>query len=60
MRQACSRATMRPRLGIVAHAPIQYHTPLFQLLAKRDNIDLDILFLSDRGRHRHAWTKSSV
>jgi glycosyltransferase involved in cell wall biosynthesis len=40
---------MRPRLGIVAHAPIQYHTPLFQLLAKRNRIDLDVLFLSDRG-----------
>lgn len=41
--------SMRPRLGIVAHAPIQYHTPLFQLLAKRRNVDLDVLFLSNRG-----------
>jgi glycosyltransferase involved in cell wall biosynthesis len=49
MRQARSRATFRPKLGIVAHAPIQYHTPLFQLLAKRNNVDLDVLFLSDRG-----------
>lgn len=49
MRQARSRATLRPKLGIVAHAPIQYHTPLFQLLAKRNNVDLDVLFLSDRG-----------
>jgi len=40
---------MRPRLGIVAYAPIQYHTPLFQLLSKRNKIDLDVLFLSDRG-----------
>jgi len=40
---------MRPRLGIVAHAPIQYHTPLFQLLAERNNIELEVLFLSDRG-----------
>jgi glycosyltransferase involved in cell wall biosynthesis len=40
---------MRPRLGIVAYAPIQYHTPLFQLLAKRNRVDLDLLFLSDRG-----------
>jgi glycosyltransferase involved in cell wall biosynthesis len=40
---------MRPRLGIVAYAPIQYHTPLFQLLAKRNQVDLDVLFLSDRG-----------
>ena len=40
---------MRPRLGIVAHAPIQYHTPLFQLLAKRRKLNLHVLFLSDRG-----------
>jgi glycosyltransferase involved in cell wall biosynthesis len=40
---------MRPKLGIVALAPIQYHTPLFQLLARRGNVDLDVLFLSDRG-----------
>jgi glycosyltransferase involved in cell wall biosynthesis len=40
---------MHPRLGIVAHDPIPYHTPLYQLLAKRSNIDLDVLFLSDRG-----------
>ena len=49
MRHARSRATLRPKLGIVAHAPIQYHTPLFQLLAKRNKVDLDVLFLSDRG-----------
>jgi glycosyltransferase involved in cell wall biosynthesis len=40
---------MRPKLGIVAFAPIQYHTPLFQLLVRRGNVDLDVLFLSDRG-----------
>jgi glycosyltransferase involved in cell wall biosynthesis len=40
---------MRPRLGIVALAPIQYHTPLFKLLAKRSAVDLDVIFLSDRG-----------
>src|ERR1022692_4918387 len=39
----------RPRLGIVAYGPIQYHTPLHQLLTKRDNVQLDILFLSDNG-----------
>jgi len=49
MRRARGRATLCPKLGIVAHAPIQYHTPLFQLLAKRNNVDLDVLFLSDRG-----------
>lgn len=40
---------MRPRLGVLAHAPIQYHTPLWQLLAKRRNVEVDILFLSDLG-----------
>ena len=40
---------MNPRLGIVAHAPIQYHTPLYRLLAKRGRVELDVLFLSDRG-----------
>jgi glycosyltransferase involved in cell wall biosynthesis len=40
---------MKPRLGVIAYAPIQYHTPLYQLLAKRNNVELDILFLSDRG-----------
>lgn len=39
----------RPRLGIVAHAPIQYHTPLYQLLAQRNRVRLDVLFLSDQG-----------
>ena len=40
---------MLPRLGIVAHGPIQYHTPLWQRLASRGNIEPDVLFLSDRG-----------
>lgn len=40
-----------PRLGILAYGPIQYHTPLYQRLAKRGNIELDVLFLSDRGYH---------
>jgi glycosyltransferase involved in cell wall biosynthesis len=39
----------RPRLGVVAYWPIQYHTPLYQLLAKRDIVKLDVLFLSDQG-----------
>jgi glycosyltransferase involved in cell wall biosynthesis len=40
---------MRPRLGVVSYGPIQYHTPLWQLLTKRFNVELDVLFLSDRG-----------
>ena len=51
----CDRVTYaycrrpRPRLGVVAFGPIQYHTPLFQLLTKRGNVALDVLFLSDNG-----------
>ena len=40
---------MNPRLGVVAFGPIQYHVPLWQLLAKRGLVDLDVLFLSDAG-----------
>jgi glycosyltransferase involved in cell wall biosynthesis len=40
---------MRPSLGVISYAPIQYHTPLWQLITKRGNVDLDMLFLSDRG-----------
>jgi glycosyltransferase involved in cell wall biosynthesis len=39
----------RPRLGVVAFGPIQYHTPLYQRLTKRGNVRLDVLFLSDNG-----------
>jgi glycosyltransferase involved in cell wall biosynthesis len=38
-----------PKLGVIAYGPIQYHTPLYQLLAKRGNVDLDVFFLSDKG-----------
>lgn len=40
---------MTPRLGVVAYHPIQYHAPLHQLLAKRGNVEVDVLFLSDTG-----------
>jgi glycosyltransferase involved in cell wall biosynthesis len=40
---------MMPSLGVVSYAPIQYHTPLWQLITKRGNIKLDVLFLSDNG-----------
>lgn len=42
---------MHPKLGVIAYHPIQYHAPLHQLLAKRGNVDLDVLFLSDTGIH---------
>jgi glycosyltransferase involved in cell wall biosynthesis len=37
------------KLGVVAFGPIQYHTPLYQLLTKRGHVELDVLFLSDNG-----------
>ncbi len=40
---------MRPKLGILDFNPIQYRSPLYQRLAQRGNIDLDVLFLSDHG-----------
>jgi glycosyltransferase involved in cell wall biosynthesis len=46
-----SRHSEHPKLGILAYGPIQYHTPLYQLLAERENLELDVLFLSDAGYH---------
>lgn len=40
---------MTPRLGILDFNPIQYHTPLYQLISKRARVDLDVLFLTTRG-----------
>jgi glycosyltransferase involved in cell wall biosynthesis len=40
-----------PKLGILDFHPIQYHAPLYRTLAERARVDLDILFLRDRG-HR--------
>jgi hypothetical protein len=41
----------RPRLGVVDFGPIQYHTPLYQLITPRARVELDVLFLTDNG-HR--------
>jgi glycosyltransferase involved in cell wall biosynthesis len=41
----------RPRLGVVAFHPIQYQAPLYQLLTRRAQVELDVLFLADTG-HR--------
>jgi glycosyltransferase involved in cell wall biosynthesis len=38
-----------PRLGVLDFHPIQYHTPLYQLLAARGNVELDVLYLNDLG-----------
>ena len=37
------------RLGIIDFNPIQYHSPLYQRLARRGNLALDVLFISDYG-----------
>jgi len=39
----------RPRLGVLDFNPIQYRTPLYQRLAARGNLDIDVLFLTDHG-----------
>jgi len=41
--------SVRLRLGVLDFNPIQYHTPLYQRLATRGNVELDVLFLSDNG-----------
>ena len=41
----------RPRLGVLDFGPIQYHTPLYQLITRRACVELDVLFLTDNG-HR--------
>jgi glycosyltransferase involved in cell wall biosynthesis len=38
-----------PRLGVLDLNPIQYHTPLYQRLAARGSVRLDVLYLSDHG-----------
>jgi hypothetical protein len=38
-----------PRLGVLDFHPIQYHTPLYQRLATRGNVELDVLYLNDLG-----------
>jgi glycosyltransferase involved in cell wall biosynthesis len=39
----------RPRLGVLALHPIQYHAPLYQRLASRGHVQLDVLHLRDPG-----------
>ena len=41
----------QPRLGVLDFNPIQYHTPLYQLVTRRARVELDVLFLTDNG-HR--------
>jgi len=39
----------RPRLGVFAFHPIQYQVPLYQRLAERDRVRLEVLFITDTG-----------
>jgi glycosyltransferase involved in cell wall biosynthesis len=38
------------RLGVLDFHPIQYHAPLYQRLAERSRIDLDVLYLRRHGQ----------
>src|SRR5712691_2707390 len=42
-------AAGRPRLGVLATHPIQYQAPLYQELARRGAVELDVAFLSSGG-----------
>jgi glycosyltransferase involved in cell wall biosynthesis len=42
-----------PRLGVLDFHPIQYHSPLYQRLAYRRHVNLDVLYLTDLG-HREV------
>src|ERR1700722_1605851 len=44
-----SRTSSRPRLGVLATHPIQYQAPLYQELARRGAVDLDVAYLSHPG-----------
>jgi glycosyltransferase involved in cell wall biosynthesis len=44
-----ARTRGRPRLGVLATHPIQYQAPLYQQLARRGVVHLDVAFLSDAG-----------
>src|SRR5260370_13197502 len=46
-----TKPTARPRLGVLDFNPIQYHAPLYQRLAGRGKVELNVLFLQDRGYH---------
>lgn len=48
-RRESDRTTPRPRLGVLATHPIQYQAPLYQELARRGMVELDVAFLSNAG-----------
>jgi glycosyltransferase involved in cell wall biosynthesis len=50
--KAAGASPGRPRLGVLATHPIQYQAPLYQELARRAVVDLDVAFLSRMGADR--------
>src|SRR5260221_10547439 len=48
-RQPASPAGRRARLGVLATHPIQYQAPLYQALAGRGVVDIDVAYLSAAG-----------
>jgi glycosyltransferase involved in cell wall biosynthesis len=44
-----AQAAFHPRLGVLATHPIQYQAPLYQELARRGLVELEVAFLSDAG-----------
>jgi glycosyltransferase involved in cell wall biosynthesis len=43
------RRARAPRLGVLDFHPIQYHAPLYRLLAERGHVELDVLYLRSPG-----------
>jgi glycosyltransferase involved in cell wall biosynthesis len=48
-RRDAARIAFRPRLGVLATHPIQYQAPLYQELARRGAVELEVAFLSSAG-----------
>jgi glycosyltransferase involved in cell wall biosynthesis len=46
---AAGQTASRPRLGVLATHPIQYQAPLYQEIARRGLVDLEVAFLSRGG-----------
>jgi len=48
-RRGAAPTAFRPRLGVLATHPIQYQAPLYQELARRGVVELEVAFLSSAG-----------
>lgn len=47
--EKATETSLAPRLGVLDFHPIQYHVPLYQRLAHRGRVRLDVLYLRDTG-----------